>query len=79
MGALTKDEAQKAKSGSRRAAYQEIVTHVDTAEAERNAEAQVDESDSEDEDEREDRGPSPALNSKKPEREGVALAVYKVS
>ncbi|KAJ7181981.1 hypothetical protein C8R46DRAFT_940081, partial [Mycena filopes] len=56
VGALTKDEAQKVQSGSRRAAYQEIVTHKDTPDAERNAEARVDDSDSEDE-------PSPAAAS----------------
>lgn len=79
MGALTKDEAQKARTGSRRAAYQEVVTHQDTPEADSNAEARVDESDNESEDEGDDGPESVAFRPpSKPARAGVSLAVYKV-
>ncbi|KAJ7732247.1 hypothetical protein DFH07DRAFT_755368, partial [Mycena maculata] len=79
VGALTKDEAQKAESRSRRAAYQEIVTHRDTNEAERNAEAQVDESDSEDDAEFDIHNESePLQRPTKQVREGVSLAVHKL-
>ncbi|KAJ7659747.1 hypothetical protein DFH06DRAFT_989446, partial [Mycena polygramma] len=73
VGALTKDEATKAQSSSRRAAYQEIVTQADNDETDRNTIAQAADSDSED-DENEGLAPSQTT----PPRKGVSLAVYKL-
>ncbi|KAJ7469791.1 hypothetical protein B0H11DRAFT_2196741 [Mycena galericulata] len=68
VGAITKEEAQKVQSKSRRAPYQEIVTHKDTPEADRNAQAQVDDSESEEEGEREAQGPSTSRDPTQPLR-----------
>ncbi|KAJ7608081.1 hypothetical protein DFH06DRAFT_1018081, partial [Mycena polygramma] len=77
VGALTKDEAKKSETRSRRGAYQETATQPDGVEADRNAEVQVNESDSEDEAEPEE--PASSRRPTQQAREGISLAVYKAS